>query len=64
MSVLKYFQLGNPMLPKPDGLLSTAVSSSSIAAANKEVKQLLDKADNLALLDRTAYRTVDVTSRG
>jgi len=61
MSLLKYFQLGNPMLPKPDGPLSTAVPSSNIAAANKEVKQLLDKADNL---DRTAYRTVDVTSRG
>ena len=33
------------MLPKPEGRLSTAMPSSSIAAANKEVKQILDKAN-------------------
>ena len=37
------------MLPKPEGRLSTAMPPSSIAAANKEVKQVLDlnKADTL-----------------
>ena len=33
------------MLPEPEGHLSTIVLSSSIAAANKEVEQVLDKAD-------------------
>ena len=32
------------MLPEPEGRLSTVMPSSSIAAANKEVKQVLDKA--------------------
>ena len=41
MSVLKYFQLSFA-LPKPEG---PVMPSSSIAAANKEVKQVLDKTD-------------------
>ena len=45
MSLLKYFQLSST-LPKPEGRrLSTVMPSSSIAAANKEVKQVLDKTD-------------------
>ena len=44
MSLLKYFQPSST-LPKPEGRLSTVVPSSSIAAANKEVKQVLDKTD-------------------
>jgi hypothetical protein len=44
MSLFKYFQPSST-LPKPEGRLSTVVPSSSIAAANKEVKQVLDKAD-------------------
>ena len=43
MSLFKYFQLSNSSLPKPDGRLSTVVPPSSITAANKEVKQVLDK---------------------
>ena len=35
-----------PILPKPDGPLSSVVPSSSIAAANKEVKQVLDYPEN------------------
>ena len=31
---------------KPEGCLSTVMPSSSIAAANKEVKQILDKAES------------------
>ena len=42
MSLFKYFQTKSS-LPKPDGPLSTVVPSSSIVAANKEVKQALDK---------------------
>ena len=42
MSLFKYFQTKSS-LPKPDGPLSTVVPSSSIVAANKEVKQVLDK---------------------
>ena len=45
MSLLKYFQK-NPTLPKPDGPLSSVVPSSTIAAANKEVKQVLDYPKN------------------
>ena len=44
MSLLKYFQPSS-MLPEPEGRLSTVMPSSSIAAANKEVKQVLDKTD-------------------
>lgn len=39
-----YFQPSST-LPKPEGRLSTIVPSSSIAATNKEVKQILDKAN-------------------
>ena len=42
MSLLKYFQTKSS-LPKPDGPLSKAVPSSSIVAANKEVKEVLEK---------------------
>ena len=59
MSLLKYFQLANPTLPKPDGPLSTAVPSSSIAAANREVKQLLDGADK-----QDSPRTTSTYNRG
>ena len=60
MSLLKYFQMANPTLPKPDGPLSTAVPSSSIAAANREVKQLLDKANKHG---RTDYLRTTLTSK-
>ena len=53
MSLLKYFQPSSA-LPKPEGRLSTVVPSSSIAAANKEVKQVLDQTDK-AELKRGAY---------
>ena len=42
MSLLKYFQTKSS-LPKPDGPLLTVVPSSSIVAANKEMRQVLDK---------------------
>ena len=45
MSLLKYFQLSNSTLPKPDGPLSQVISSSSITAANKEVKGVLDQSN-------------------
>ena len=44
LSLLKYFQK-NPILPKPDGPLSSVAPSSSMAATNKEVKQVLDYPD-------------------
>ena len=37
-----YLLKKNPTLPKPDGQLSSVVPSSSIADANKEVKQVLE----------------------
>ena len=46
MALLKYFQpRADPLLPKPDGSLSKVVPSSSITAANKEVKRVLDLSD-------------------
>ena len=45
MALLRYFQRADPLLPKPDGPLSTVVPSSSITAANKEVKQAPDLSD-------------------
>ena len=42
MSLLKYFQLSNLTLPQADGPLSQVIPSSSITAANKEVKHVLD----------------------
>ena len=62
MSLLKYFQLANPTLPKPNGPLSTSVPSSSIAAANREVKQLLDKAENNERTD--SPRATSTSKRG
>lgn len=41
MALYKYFQ-STSMLPKPDGPLSVIIPSSTIAAANKEVKQVLN----------------------
>ena len=41
MSLLKYFQ-PSPALPKPQGPLSKVMPSSSIAAANEEVKRVLE----------------------
>ena len=40
MSLLKFFKPSNSSLPKPEGRLAT-VPSSSIAAANREVKKVL-----------------------
>ena len=54
MSLLKYFQPSST-LPKPEGRLSTIMPSSSIAATNKEVKQILDKADKLEKMKRGTY---------
>ena len=45
MSLLKYFQLSNSMLPKADGPLSQVIPSSSITAPNKEVKQVHDQSN-------------------
>ena len=42
MALLNYFQPATSMLPKPDGPLSRVIPASSIAAANKEVKKVLD----------------------
>ena len=46
MSLFKYFKCSDPahpkMLPQPDGPLVTLMPSSSIVAANKEVKTTLD----------------------
>ena len=44
MALLKYFQRSR--LPNPNGPLSNHVPPSSIAAANKEVKALLEKTLN------------------
>ena len=57
MSLLTYFKVAKQTLPKPDGPLSTTVPSSSIAAANKEVKQLLDQA-------RDDHETTSTSKRG
>ena len=59
MSLQKYFQLAN-RLPKPDSPLSTAAPSSTIAAVREEVKQLLDKADNLQRMDRLSKDEFDL----
>ena len=46
MSLFKYFKCSDPahpkVLPQPDGPLATLMPSSSIVAANKEVKTALD----------------------
>ena len=45
MSLFKYFKRSDPaehVLPKPDGPLVTQMPSSSIVAANKEVKAVLE----------------------
>jgi len=42
MALLKYLQ-HTSALPKPQGPLSRVMPSSSIAAANKEVKRVLDE---------------------
>ena len=42
MALLNYFQPATSMLPKPDGPLSRVILTSSIAAANKELKKVLD----------------------
>ena len=42
MALLKYFKKENPALPDPCGPLSSQVPSLFIAAANKEVSEVLD----------------------
>ena len=42
MAMLNYFQPAASVLPKPDGPLSRVIPAYSIAAANKEVKRVLD----------------------
>ena len=44
MALLKYFKK-NSVLPDPNGPLSRSLPSSSISAANKAVKPLLDAAE-------------------
>ena len=56
MALLRYFQQpADPLLPKPDGPLSTVVPSSSITAANKEVKRVLDPSDGAGGKDPTDH---------
>ena len=57
MTLLRYFQqCTDPLLPKPDGPLSTVVSSSSITTANKQVKRVLDLSDRAGGKDPTPKR--------
>ena len=44
MALLKYFKKSSS-LPNPNGPLSQRMPSSSIASANKEVQDVLDRAD-------------------
>ena len=44
MALLKYFQRVSDTLPSPDGPLSVSVPSSSISAANKKVKRVIEQA--------------------
>ena len=54
MALLRYFQqCTDPLLPKPDGPLLMVVPCSSITAANKEVKRVLDLSDRGGGKDRT-----------
>jgi len=41
MAFLKYFKLDKKRLPHPSGPLSIIIPSSSIAAANEEVKAIV-----------------------
>ena len=43
MAMYKYLKPVDPALPKPEGSLSLVVPSSSIAAANKEVKRVINR---------------------
>ena len=62
MSLLKYFQSTSSKLPKPVGPLSTIIPSPSIAAANKEVRKVLQP-DKSGELD-TVPSIAPITSRG
>ena len=42
MTLYCYFERDDSVLPKPQGTLSTVVPASTIAAANKVVKKVLD----------------------
>ena len=43
MSLLKFFKPSNSNLPQPEGCLATVMPSSSIMAANREVKKVLNE---------------------
>ena len=48
MSILNYFKRNSNALPEPSGTLSNVIPSRAIAAANKEVSNLVHTAPNLA----------------
>ena len=48
MALFTYFQCAESILPKPNGSLLMVVPVSTIAAVNKEVKQVLDTSGTAA----------------
>ena len=65
MSLFKYFKKSNPAeqhLPKPNGPLSTQMPSSSIVAANKEVKVMLQSESSSG--DSSADKNEKSSKRG